>query len=83
MKKALDETAFNGLVQNLGQKIGRYQSRQVEKVEQTGGLYAITYQAQFEKDNPVSVRLIVRPAASTTPMQVSGLWFDSPKLRAQ
>jgi hypothetical protein len=83
MKKALDEKAFNDLVQNLGQKIGRYQSRQVEKVEQIQGLDTINYTAQFEKDNPVSVRMILRPATSTTPMQITGLWFDSPKLRAQ
>jgi hypothetical protein len=83
MKKGLDEKAFNTLTQTFSQKIGKYQSRQIEKVEQIENLYTVTYQAQFEKENPVSVRLTLRQATATTPMQVAGLWFDSPKLRTQ
>jgi len=83
MKKALDEKAFTEMAQSFSQKIGQYQSRQVMKVEQIENLYSITYQARFEKEDPVSVRLTLRQETPTSPMQVAGLWFDSPKLRTQ
>jgi hypothetical protein len=83
MKKALDEKAFNQMAQSFSQKIGQYQSRQVVKVEAIENLYVITYQAKFEKEDPVSIRLTLRPQTEAVPMQVAGLWFDSPKLRSQ
>jgi len=78
MKKALDEKAFNTMMQTFDDKIGAYQSREIEKVESVENLYVVSYKARYEKEEVVSVRLTVRDG---DPVQVSGLWFDSPKLR--
>jgi hypothetical protein len=83
MKKALAEKAFSQMAETFSQTVGKYQSRQVEKIEQIENLYAITYIARFEKENPVSIRLTVRQPTTATPLQVAGLWFDSPKLRTK
>jgi hypothetical protein len=80
MKKVLDEKAFTQMAQSFSTKIGKYQSRQVIKVEQIESLYVITYQARFEKEDPVSARLTLRQGE---PWQIPGLWFDSPQLRTQ
>jgi hypothetical protein len=80
MKKALDENAFHEMVQTFSAKIGRYQSRDVEKVEMIDTLYVITYQVTFENENPVSMRLSLRLEET---LLVAGLYFDSPKLREE
>lgn len=79
MKKALDEKAFNEMIQFFSPRIGRYLSRNVEKVEMIDTLYVISYNARFEDEESVSVRLSLRLIEDT--YQVAGLWFDSPKLR--
>lgn len=79
MKKALTEAAFNEMMQAFTPKIGAYQSREVVKVEVIDEVvYVISYQARFEKEDAVAVRLSVRKG---DPAQVAGLYFDSPKLR--
>lgn len=78
MKKALDENAFNTMTRTFDDKIGAYLSREVEKVESVENLYVVSYKARYEKEEVVSVRLTVRDG---DPVQVSGLWFDSPMLR--
>ncbi len=78
MKKALDEKAFNEMIQFFTPKIGAYQSRVIEKVELVDTLFVITYKAQYEQENAVSVRLSLRQG---NPIQIASLFFDSPKLR--
>lgn len=80
MKKALDEKAFNEMIQVFIPKIGLYQSRTIEKVELVDTIYVITYRAKFEKEDPVYVRLSLRQGAK---LQVAGLYFDSPRLREE
>lgn len=80
MKKALDDKAFHEMARTFTAKIGRYQSRQVEKVERVDTLYVITYQVKFEKEDPVSMRLSLRQEET---LLVAGLYFDSPKLREE
>lgn len=77
MKKAMDEKAFQQMLATLDPKIGKYQSRQLQKVEKVQGLYVLTYLAKFENEDNVTSRISFRPG---DPMQVSGLWFNSPKL---
>jgi hypothetical protein len=78
MKKAMKEKDFNDMANFFQQNIGKYQSRVVEKVEIVDNIYVVSYQARFENEEAVAVRLSVR---GDSPPQVAGLWFDSPKLR--
>lgn len=78
MKKAMNETSFEDMVETFDAQIGSYQSHEVETVEQIENLVVVTYRGRFEKEENVSIRLTIRMA---TQPQVAGLWFDSPKLR--
>ena len=78
MVQAMPEKEFNKMLATLTPRIGAYQSRQVSRVDLIGGDIAVTYQAQYELEEEVSVRLVF---SSTEPHQVTGLWFDSPNLR--
>jgi hypothetical protein len=78
MKKSLDEKGFKEMLQFFNPKIGAYVSREVEKVEHVDTLYVVTYNAKFEQEESVAVRLSLRQG---DPIQVAGLYFDSPKLR--
>ncbi len=80
MQKAMPESGFKQMMQTLDAKIGAYQSSQVAKVEQVGKYLAVTYTARFEQEGAVSWRLML---TSGDPMQVSGFWYDSPKLRVK
>lgn len=78
MKKGMDEKGFNNLTAMFEEKVGTYQSFEVQKVELVDDLVIVHYRAKFEKDDAVTTRLVLRPG---DPVQVTGLWFDSPKLR--
>lgn len=54
-------------------KLGLYISREVNSVVQTGEFYAVLYDAKFEKDDAVTVRVVFRVAE---PHEISGLWFN-------
>lgn len=78
MKAAMTESNFAALKENLDSKVGNYISRTVDKVTQSGEFYAVVYQAKFELEEPVYVRVVFRAAE---PHSISGLWLDSKKLR--
>lgn len=78
MAKALNEKAFSEMTQTFDERIGKYQSREVTKVERVDMVFVVHYSADFEKEKDVAVSLSVR---DSDPPQVAGLWFDSPKLR--
>jgi hypothetical protein len=73
MLNAMTESEFVKLKQDRDEKLGLYVSRQVNRVVQSGDFYAVIYDAAFEKDDAVSVRVVFRMA---DPHEVSGLWFD-------
>lgn len=78
MKTSLSEAKFPDLsLQTIG-KLGAYVSREIQSVEQTGDFIAVVYTAEFEQDDPVIVRVVFEAAE---PHLVTGLWFDSAKLR--
>ncbi len=64
-------------VQILG-KIGLYVSREVQTVQQQGEMITVIYTAEFEQESPVTVRVVFEAAE---PHLITGLWFDSAKLR--
>ena len=72
MLAKMTEAQFATLKQDRDAKLGLYMSRTVKNVVQVGDFYAVNYDAVFEKDGAVPVRLVFCMAE---PHQVSGLWF--------
>ncbi len=79
MKKAVTEKAFQDMLSSTGSKLGAYQTREVTMVEDTGAYMRVTYTAKFANEEGVTVRVVFSDGASDH--LISGLWFDSPKLR--
>jgi hypothetical protein len=73
MLAAMTEDAFIKLKQDRDAKLGQYISREVASVVQTGDFYAVNYDAKFEKEESVMVRVVFRVAE---PHEISGLWFN-------
>lgn len=80
MKTSLSEATFPELWQQIIGKIGLYGSREIQSVEQVDDFIAVVYTAKFERDDPVTVRVVFEVAE---PHLVTGLWFDSARLRAK
>lgn len=80
MKTSLSEAKFPELWQQIIGKIGGYGSREIQTVEQVDDFIAVVYTAKFERDDPVTVRVVFETAE---PHRVTGLWFDSARLRAK
>ncbi len=80
MQKAINEAAFQKMMAAIDPVIGQYQSRQVAKVEKYGKYITITYTARYELEDAVSWRVVL---TQEEPRQVTGLWYDSPKLRVK
>ena len=77
--RAATETQFEAGYQAVIGKIGKYLSHTMVRVEEQGQLRAVVYDARFEQEEHVTVRVIYSVAEAVP--KVSGLWFDSPKLR--
>jgi len=80
MKQA-SEPRFEESFQVIIGTIGKYVSHQMVRVEVNGQYRAAVYDARFEKEEHVTVRVVYSLAESEP--KISGLWFDSPKLRGQ
>jgi hypothetical protein len=79
MKAASGEAQFEQAYAMVIGKIGKYVSRQMTKVIEQKSFRTVIYDAQFEQEQHVTVR-VVYSITGDQPL-VSGLWFDSPKLR--
>ena len=74
MLKAMTQSQFDALKKDRDDKLGPYVSRQVNSVlQRQDGFYVVIYDAKFEKDAAVTMRVVFRVA---DPHQVSGLWFN-------
>lgn len=73
MLDSMTESEFAKLKADRDAKLGLYVSRTVNNVVQVGDYYAVNYDAVFEKDDAVSIRLVFR---MEEPHEVSGLWFN-------
>jgi len=73
MLNAMTQTEFDKLKKDRDAKLGLYVSRVVNSVVQTGDFVAVVYDAKFEKNDAVTVRIVFRVA---DPHEVSGLWFN-------
>jgi len=76
MKAAMGRQAFDDLRVLLDDKVGAYVSREVSSVGQTGGFVNVIYDARFENEEHVTMRLVFDQNNL-----ISGLWFDSARLR--
>mgnify|MGYP000272584056 CR=1 FL=1 len=81
MKAASDAPAFANLTQLLSNKIGKYVSRRMTQVIESGKYRTIIYSAKFEGEDDVRVQ--VSFSLDGPQPLISGLWFNSPKLRAK
>ncbi|MEW6574459.1 MAG: DUF3887 domain-containing protein [Bacillota bacterium] len=79
MKNGLPEPVFNQTRQLVTSKVGLYKSRTVAKVEKQGPATIVIYDADFEKEKGVEVKVVFQKYGEKN--LVSGLWFNSPKLR--
>jgi hypothetical protein len=73
MLNAMTESKFNELKADRDAKLGRYVSRKVNGITRSGDFYAVIYEAVFEKEDAVVVRVVFRV---DEPHEVSGLWFN-------
>jgi hypothetical protein len=78
MIKATTEQTFAQLRKTLSDKIGAYQSREVASVLKQGDFYIVVYNAKFEREDSVTMRVVFEIGGDH---RIGGLWFDSPKLR--
>jgi len=82
MKKAVPESSFPDLISQINGKIGKYVtgSKEFQKAYMTKQYINVVYKAQFtEEPEGVTVRVVF--VKVNDEMKVTGLWFDSPKLR--
>ncbi len=82
-----DETARNAAPENVFKqtrdliisKIGKYVSREVSRVYKKDQYIVVLYRGKFENEERVRIRVIFQKIGDKN--LVSGLWFNSPKLR--
>jgi hypothetical protein len=77
MLKAFTQAEFTNLHDQLNGKIGQYVSRQVTNVAPSQEMMVVTYSARYTQEDGVTVRIVF----GGTPTKITGLWFDSAKLR--
>jgi hypothetical protein len=73
MLAAMTTSEFDKLKANRDTTLGLYLSRTVDSVYQQGDFYVVVYNAKFERNDAVIVRVAFRAAE---PHEVSGLWFN-------
>ena len=82
MKNAVTEAVFeenNSLIKSI---IGDYESKEFWKVEEEDTYTIVFYKAKFNQEpDDVIVQVVFQEIWGT--IYVSGLWYDSPKLRMQ
>lgn len=86
MLKAIDEKAFTAMVDQIRSVIGDYQSKTftqaVNTTENNVPMTVIIYKARFSNE-PADVLITVTFTDSHSGKKISGLFFNSPKLRGQ
>jgi len=82
MKKAMPEATFQDTAALIKRTIGDYISKEFDRTETDNIYTAVIYRAKFnEEPGVVTVKVVFLETDDN--VLVSGLWFDSPKLRAK
>jgi len=79
MLRVTDPVTFPQLYDQVIGVVGAYQSRTLLRVEDQGDFRIVTYSAVFANDPNVIVRFVF--ARDDPQHLISGMWFDSQKLR--
>ncbi|MCD6107828.1 MAG: DUF3887 domain-containing protein [Caldisericaceae bacterium] len=82
MKTALPESAFSDFISQINGRVGNYVigSKEFREAYMTEQYINIVYKTQFtEESEEVTVRVVFVKTDGET--KISGLWFDSPKLK--
>ena len=82
MKNSVPESVFEQTATAIKEKIGDYVSKTFWKVTEQDIYTVVIYKARFTQEpEDVIVRVIFQEISGE--IYVSGLWFDSPKLRGK
>jgi len=73
MLSGITQAGFVDMKKDRDAKLGLYVSRQVNSVIKQGAYYVVIYDAIFEKDDAVAVRIFFN---IKEPHEISGLWFN-------
>jgi len=79
MKSAMPEAVFQQTTSTVKQEIGDYVAKTFWKAGTEGGYTTVYYKAEFTLEAEVTVKVVFQETEGE--VYVSGLWFDSPKLR--
>ncbi|HNR89678.1 MAG TPA: DUF3887 domain-containing protein [Spirochaetota bacterium] len=79
MKNAMPENVFVQTRELIMSKIGKYLSREVSDVSQKDQFVVVKYKGKFEREDGVEIKVVFQKIGDRD--LVSGLWFNSPKLR--
>lgn len=79
MKNALPEKVFRQTRELILGKVGLYKSRALSKVLLKDSYKIVIYNGEFEKESGVEIKVVLNKYGDKD--LVSGLWFNSPKLR--
>jgi len=79
MKNALPEKVFKQTSEIIASKTGKYISRKLSDIYRQNQMIVIIYDGKFEKEDKVEIKLVLQKFGDKN--LVSGLWFNSPKLR--
>jgi len=80
MKSGIPEQTFASMVSTFHSKVGNYTSKAFVRGEALQGFMIAYYSAAFTGE-PANVSVKVVFSSGGGPAKISGLWFDSPKLR--
>ena len=79
MKNALPENVFTQTREEIMEKVGAYKSRVVSGTYKKNQYSIVEYTAEFENEKEVNVKVVLVKLKDA--YLVSGLWYNSPKLR--
>lgn len=79
MQNALPENVFRQTRELILSKIGKYVSREVSDVHRKDQFIVVIWKGKFEQEDGVEIKVIFQKIGEKN--LVSGLWFNSPKLR--
>jgi len=79
MREKMPLQQLKTLYEQINEKIGDLVNLGSPKISRQGENITLEYQAEFEKEKNVTVRIVFNKEGDG--YKISGLWFDSPKLR--
>ncbi|MFP4364600.1 MAG: DUF3887 domain-containing protein [Spirochaetia bacterium] len=80
MKNAMPESVFKQTRDLIISKIGNHESHELWDILREDQYIIMLYSGKFEKEDDVTIKIVFQEYLNS-PL-VSGLWFDSPKLRS-